>query len=115
MITLFDDWVILVNQYDYCLARKRGTTTRKNGKTEDVFQRIAYYSSVDGCLERLGREISKEQLKDGSHSLSEAVKAIRESNAKVSKLVKKVLAEMESDKYDDDLPTGMENEQHDSK
>ena len=56
-----------------------------------MFQRIAYYSSVDGCLERLGREISKEQLKDGSHSLSEAVKAIMESNAKVSELLNRIL------------------------
>lgn len=91
MIKLFDDWVILVNPYDYCLARYRGQTKRKDGGTDFNYDRIGFYSSPEGCLKRLGEELTREALKDRSVTLSEAVAVIRESNAKVEKLLKEVM------------------------
>lgn len=93
MIKLFDDWVILVNPYDYCLAKYKGQSKRKDGGTDSNYDRIGFYSSPVGCLKRLGEELTREALKDGWHTLGEAVQTIKESNAKVEKLLKEVLAD----------------------
>lgn len=95
MIKLFDDWVIIPGQCDYALAKYVSKVNRR-GKTEDKYKYIGFYRAVEGCLKRLGEELTKEALKDRSTTLREAVTTIRESNAKVEKLLKEVLA-------DDDL------------
>ena len=95
MIKLFDDWVIIPGQCDYALAKYVGKVNRR-GKTEDKYKYIGFYRAVEGCLKRLGEELTREALKDDVHTLREAVTTIRESNAKVEKLLKEVLA-------DDDL------------
>lgn len=95
MIKLFDDWVIIPGQCDYALDKYVSKVNRR-GKTEDKYKYIGFYRTVEGCLKRLGEELTKEALKDRSTTLREAVTTIRESNAKVEKLLKEVLA-------DDDL------------
>ena len=78
MIKLFDDWVIVVGPFDYALAKYLGTYV-KSGRTKETFgfRYIGYYSSVAGCLKRLGEELTREALKDGWHTLGEAVQTIK--------------------------------------
>ena len=93
MIKLFDDWVIIPGPCDYALAKNLGEVERKSARdAKNKFKYIGYYSDVAGCLKRLGEELTRERLKDGTHTLREAVTIIRESNARVEKLLKEVLA-----------------------
>lgn len=93
MIKLFDDWVIIPGPCDYALAKHLGEVERKNAKdAKNKFKYVGYYSDVAGCLKRLGEELTREALKDGWHTLGEAVQTIKESNAKVEKLLKEVFA-----------------------
>ena len=94
MIKLFDDWVIIPGQCDYALAKYVSKVNRR-GKTEDKYKYIGFYRAVEGCLKRLGEELTKEALKDRSTTLRETVTTIRERNAKVEKLLTEVIA------YDD--------------
>ena len=87
MIKLFDDWLILVDDYNYCLARSLGERTRKDGKTEMNYKRYGYFKSVSGCLRQLHEEIIRRELKDGSRTLSEALHVVDECTARVENLL----------------------------
>lgn len=89
MIELFDDWVILVGDMDYCLARKAGTRI-KDGKETMQFSRVGYFGTIPAALKRLVGELSRERLKGRVCALDEAVRAIRESNARVEKLLERL-------------------------
>lgn len=92
MIRLFDDWIVDVDERNYILARDTGKkiiTNSKTGKTSEVETRDihGYYQSLSGALIGLSKEIARRKLSDGSMSLSEAVKAISESNQRVADLI----------------------------
>ena len=98
MIRLFDDWVILVDDYNYTLAKELGTRTDpKSGKERTDYKRYGYYGSLEKALEALSKEITKEELKSGSRTLGEAVRTIRESNARVESLLNDVMKAIEEE------------------
>ena len=85
MIELFDDYVILVNDLDYALARKTKYRNPKTGKIK--YDNIGYFGTVQAALERMVDIYTRDVLKDRSLPLSEAVQAIRESHGRVTKLI----------------------------
>lgn len=87
MITLFDDWVILINEYDYCLAKLLGTRTRKDGREETDYKRYGYYGSISGCLRELMKQLTRESLSGHSSTLPEACKVIDECSQRVERLL----------------------------
>lgn len=87
MITLFDDWVILINEYDYCLAKLLGTRTRKDGREETEYKRYGYYGSISGCLRELMKQLTRESLAGHSSTLPEACEAIDECSQRVERLL----------------------------
>ena len=91
MIELFDNWVILVDDYNYCLAKYKGTRTKED-KDEPVYHRVGWYSSLDSALRHLGERIAREKLERSCQSLYEAVQTIKESNARVEELLQEVCA-----------------------
>lgn len=87
MITLFDDWVILVNEFDYCLAKSLGIRTRKDGKEEALYKRYGYFGSISGCLRELMKQLTRESLAGHSSTLPEACEAIKECSHRVERLL----------------------------
>lgn len=91
MIELFDNWVILVGDMDYCLARKAGIRKdKKTGEEIQQFSRYGYYGSIPGALRRLTRELSLDALRGRETTLNEAVRVIKESNARVEQLLERL-------------------------
>lgn len=88
MIELFDDYVIIVGDFDYALARKTGRVDKRSGKP--TFDNIGYFGTVGAALERLVDIYTKNALKGRSMDLCEAVRAIRESHDRVAKLIESV-------------------------
>lgn len=86
MITLFDNWVIDVDSSCYTLKR---VVNGKNKKGEDVTRDDirGYYNSLEGTLRALGKEIVRDRLKDGSHSLTEAINTVVEARETIEKLI----------------------------
>ena len=88
MITLFDDWVILVDDFNYSLARPVGMRKRRDGKGEEInYRRYGYFNGVSGCLRQLHEEIIRRELKDGRHTLAEALQVVSECTARVENLL----------------------------
>lgn len=91
MIKLFDDWVIVVNDKDYALARYKGTRVDKHGKETPNVAVYGYFGTISGALQVLSQELVRQGLKGRDTTLAEAVRVIRESNDKVCNLLARVL------------------------
>lgn len=86
MITLFDNWVIDVDSNCYTLKR---VVNGKNKKGESVTRDDirGYYNSLEGALRALGKEMVRDELRDGSYTLTEALNVVREARETVEKLI----------------------------
>lgn len=92
MIKLFDDWVIVVDDLSYALARDLGSRIdKKTGKDRKNLKTYGYYGSLAKALNAFAEELVRQELKDNVATLDEAVHIIRESNDRVEKLLKEVL------------------------
>lgn len=94
MIKLFDNWIIEIDSRNYVLAQVTGTTmlkTKDGGTVEtDVKKYYGFYPGISEALSALGKELSREKLMDGVYTLTEALRAIRESNQQVADLLEQV-------------------------
>lgn len=79
MIRINDDWVILVDEYNYTLARDlhKKTVKTKGQEPTDAYKTEGYYSGVSDALKGLADKLVKDELKDGVWGLYEAVNAIQ--------------------------------------
>jgi len=92
MIKLFDNWVVLVDDYNYSLAKIKGTRIdSKTGKERTDYKMYGHYKDLAGAIKSLSGELVKDSLKDGVATLDEAVRIIRESNSRVEDLLKEIL------------------------
>ena len=84
MIKLFDDWVILVDEYNYTLAEQRGF--RKDGRPE--YKTYGYWGSLEDAIKGFRQQLIRSRLKQRDATLSEALRIIQESNAVIENLIK---------------------------
>ena len=90
MIKLFDDWVIIIDDYNYTLARYKGIRT-KEGKEEPVYAQVSYFSSLESALNGFRRKLVREKLKASEFDLNEDIRVIKEINEKVSAEIKEAV------------------------
>lgn len=90
MIKLFDDWVIIIDDYNYTLARYKGIRMKK-GKEEPVYAQVSYFSSLESALNGFRRKLVREKLKASEFDLNEAIRVIKEINEKVSAEIKEAV------------------------
>lgn len=74
MIRINDDWVILIDPYNYILARD---LHKKDKHGNDTFKNEGYYSGASEALTALVDKMVKDELKMPVYTLNEAVSAIR--------------------------------------
>lgn len=86
MIELVDGWLIDVDSMSYTLKRRLKGTSKK-GEPIERDEIHGYYSSLEGALKALGREIVRENLKDGSHTLTDALSIVSEARKTVEDLI----------------------------
>ena len=88
MITLFDNWVILVDEKNYTLAKYLGDIRRRDGRIEKNLKIYGYYSVLSEALNALRVCLIRKCLSDGCRTLSEALRTITEENDRIEKLFK---------------------------
>lgn len=92
MIELIDNWVVLVDDYNYTLARITGTRIdKKTGRESPAYKVQGYYRSLESAVKALGEQLIRDCLKDRRTSLAEAVHTITESNKRMETLLHEVL------------------------
>ena len=92
MIKLFDNWVVLVDDLNYTLAKIKGRRIdSKTGKERTDYKIYGYYRDLASALKALSEELVREKLKGGVADLTEAVRTIRESNGRVEDLLREAL------------------------
>lgn len=84
MIRINDDYVVIVDQYNYTLSRDLHKTDKDGQPT---YRRVSYHTDLSGALKAFRREYVRLRLKDGCMSLSQAVNTILASNAKVAQII----------------------------
>ena len=93
MIRLNDKYVITIDERQYCLCKRTVVKTGENKGKENLTP-FGYYPTLTQALDRFARQSIINRLKDANMSLSEAVRAIRESNAEVARLIKAAFQEI---------------------
>lgn len=92
VIELYDGMVIVVDAYNYSLAKIR-TKKDKNGNDIEYFDYIAHYSTLDRALMEFRHYLIREELFDGVRSLTEAIQTITDIEAKAEKFIKENIPE----------------------
>lgn len=97
MIKLFDDWVILVDDMNFTLARELGEAyDKKSDSMRMRYKNYGHYGSLAQAIKALSREIYTSELKDACVTLAEAVDIIKEAHAKTDRLLEEILARNET-------------------
>ncbi len=90
MIKLFDNWVIVVDDYNYSLARYKGMRMKK-GKEQPVYDFKGHYNTLEKALKSLADVLVKDELKTASRGLDEALHTVRECHERVERLIEEVM------------------------
>ena len=91
-ITLIDDWVCVVDELNYSLAKKIPKKTQKDGEREYSYKYYGYYGSLTNALYALCDRLTRDELKAKSPiTLKDAIKTITESYDKISDQLKECL------------------------
>lgn len=94
MITLFDDWVIIPEQYCYGVAKRNGKTKdKKTGEEVPVYRYYGYYSTLGGALKGFKKILQSQALIGVDVDLDGAIEIIHDCNNIVSNLIDKVVGE----------------------
>lgn len=91
MIELFDGWKIEVDSMAYTLVKEKthlAETGKRAGEMVTDRDIRGYYATMEGALNALGKEIVRDNLKDGSHSLTEALNVVRDARETIENLLK---------------------------
>lgn len=80
MIPIIDDWVLIADDKCYTIARYLGETPRKDGKTDKRLASVSYYTSLDSAFKGLRVQLERKTLQGAFPGLSEALRAVKNSN-----------------------------------
>lgn len=86
MIRLYDGYVILIDDYQYTLAKDTGRTDKRNGRT--IYDTVGYFSTLKSALIEFKRVNVRNRVKSGSHALRDALHAIIEENERLEKFIR---------------------------
>ena len=93
-IKLIDDWVVVVDDLNYALAKKVPVKQKDDGKErrEWAYKYYGYYSNLSQALYALCDRVTRDALKaEEPITLKDAVETITRSYDRVSNLLKECL------------------------
>lgn len=91
MIKVIDDWYITVetNPTNYVVRRGTGERDKKNSWRDKP---RGFFGSLRNAIKEIRGQIIADELKDGSHTLSEAFRTISDIDARFEEILEKVSA-----------------------
>lgn len=93
MIELFDEYYIIIDEYNYALCKgEPKKQIRKDGKVLIKHNVKGYYGSLTKALKAFRQELYRDGLKDGISDLVQACTTITEINTRVDKLLEELEA-----------------------
>lgn len=87
MIRVNENYCIDVDEKCYTVKIDKHKTDKKGNP---VYETVGYFSCLENAIRGVLVSMNKKQLKDGEHSLKEALKLMQESNRKVYDLLQEV-------------------------
>ena len=90
MTPIFDNWVLIVDENSYTIARYFGEQTDSKGRVRRDLRNVKYYTSLVAAFNGLRGQLEHEILSEGFPSLCEAFRAVIESNAKVAEAYNRI-------------------------
>lgn len=92
MIRVNNDWVILVNENEFQVAKDmHKEKIDKKGVVRPIYSVIGYYSSMESAIRGLIKESTRNRLMNDTYTLKEALDIYREENNSIKTLLKEVL------------------------
>lgn len=95
MIRVNENYIIDIDSYEYTVKRDlhRKKTAKINGETVEVddFATVGHYSSLTSAVKGVIANMNRCKLRDGVHTLEEAIAIVLENNNKVAELLEKAL------------------------
>lgn len=95
MIKVNENYIIDIDSCNYTVKRDlhRKKSTIINGETVEVddFATVGYYGSLVSAVKGVIDNMNRRKLRDGVHTLEEAVAIVLENNNRVSELLEKAL------------------------
>lgn len=83
MIEIYDGWCITVDANSYNVVKRVPYTDKKTGETKIRTEILGYFGSLQASLEGLSRYLQKDELSERELTLSQAIVAVAESNARL--------------------------------
>lgn len=93
IITLFDDYVISVDQYNYSVGRKY-KWKNKNGEIENGIKFLSHHHTLPQALESFRRYLVRAELQEGVRTLQEALGKILEVDRKAEEFIRENIPEV---------------------
>ena len=102
MIPIIDEWVLVVDENNYMIARYLGTKKRKDpkGVLRDfpLYANQAYYTSLSAAFQGLRAQMERKVLREKFPGLQEAFMAVLESNTRLAVEFERIRMAMEGKK-----------------
>jgi hypothetical protein len=97
MIRVNEDYIIEIDNLNYTVKRDHHKkTSRKDLLTgeyveADYYSNVGFYENLTSAVKGVIADMNKRRLRDGVHTLEEAVAIVLENNNKVAELLEKAL------------------------
>jgi hypothetical protein len=97
MIRVNEDYIIEIDNFNYTAKRDTHRTTlvkdKATGNESEVplYNTVGHYSNLTGAIKGIITDMNSRKLRDGMHSLEEAIAIVVENNNRVSELLERAL------------------------
>ena len=87
MIRVTENYCIDVDEQCYTVNFDKHQTDKKGNH---VYVTVGYYGTLENAIKGVIKDMNKKQLKDGEHTLKEALTIVKENNNKFTELLREV-------------------------
>lgn len=92
MVVINDTYFVDIDAYNYTLKRKT-LGKNKEGEPIETVKTIGYYSDLKQCINGALKDDCASKLKEGRHTLTEAIRVIDNSIKEFTELLEKLVKE----------------------
>jgi hypothetical protein len=85
IITVYDGWLILVDDNQWTLAKDGGEVWKRTKKSR--YRAKGYYASLRAALNACYEENVRSRLQDGTHTLAQALTIISEEQKRLEQFI----------------------------
>lgn len=96
MIQINDDYIVQIDNFNYTVMRDAHRKTTRTDKATgevietDAYITVGYYGDLAGAIKGVIEDMNRRELKDGIHTLKEALEIVTKNNNRFYELLDKV-------------------------